>query len=73
MEKYCKVKGIWTRAISDIDTTCRFYRHGSGICQKTEKCKHKTIDPTVTFIEKRIRAINKKGIVCEDGSVLSLK
>jgi hypothetical protein len=73
MRKYCKVKGIWTRAFSQIDMTCRFYRPGSSICQKTEKCEHKTTDPTISFIGKRIASISKKGIVCEDGSVLYLK
>jgi hypothetical protein len=65
--KYCTVRGRWTAAISDIDTTCRFYS-GGGVCSKDDTCEFKTDDSNVVFIGKKVKAVHRNGLDFEDGS-----
>lgn len=69
MTSYCKVRGRWTGAISDINTTCRYYSPRG--CQKKGACTwgHKTTDPNAQFIGKTVKDVTDDSLVFEDGSV----
>jgi len=67
--QYCKVKGRWTNVISFFDTTCRYYSHSKNTCISKEECTHKTNDPRVLFIGKRVQYIDDNNIVFTDKSV----
>lgn len=67
MTKYCKVRGRWTGAISDNDTTCRFYSPNG--CRTAKRCKHKTTDPNARFIGKRVKDVTNNSLIFDDGSV----
>jgi len=69
-EFYCTVRGRWTTAISDIDTTCRFY--ASNVCRKKEACEHKTNNPNARFIGRTVKSITDDSLVFNDGSIFRL-
>lgn len=71
MTRYCKVKGRWTTAVSDIDTTCRWYSPPAG-CRKKEGCEHKSTDPNVRLIGKKVKDVTRNSLVFEDGSTIMI-
>lgn len=72
MKYYCKVRGVWTTAISDFDTTCRFWS-ANNCCRKKERCKYKTKNPLALFVGKTVKAINCNNLIFSDGSIQETK